>query len=318
MPLVGIARFAAESSLLEAKTKVEYREIEARSWIGRCDVPNKPFDWTINPYRGCEIGCKYCYARYTHEFMELSPGIDFETRIFAKHWSASGFASELARTPRGEQIAIGTATDPYQPAERRYGLTRKILEIFAKDYGRRIYITTKSDLVQRDIDLLSAISRRNHVVVTLTITTVDEQLARIIEPRAPRPELRLKTIQALAQAGIATSVSLGPVIPGLTDSLESLEAVVAAAARAGVRFAWGGVLFLKPCSYGVFLPFLKERFPHLVAKYEQMFAHSAFLRGAYPELIAGRVEFLRSKYGLNRRESSTDDLPGIQIPLFAA
>lgn len=319
MPLVGIARFAAESSLLEAKSVVEYRELESRNWIGRCSNTNKPFDWTINPYRGCEIGCKYCYARYTHEFMELSPGVDFETKIFAKHWSASSFASELARIPRGEMIAIGTATDPYQPAERRYGLTRKMLEIFAKDYGRSIYLTTKSDLVQRDIDLFVEMGRRNRVGVTLTITTVDEELARLIEPRAPRPSLRLKAVQALADAGVRTGVSLSPVIPGLTDSLESLEAVVAAAARAGARSVWANPVFLKPCSYGVFLPFLRERFPDLVARYEQMFANQAYLRGAYPELIAGRAHFLRAKYGLEERPSmKSETLPGIQIPLFAA
>src|SRR5678815_3474562 len=115
MALVGIARLAAESERLEAKRSVEYFEIPARSILNRTK-PNMPFRWTINPYRGCEIGCKYCYARYTHEFMELSPGADFETKIFAKHWSASSFVSELARISRGETIAIGTATDPYQPA----------------------------------------------------------------------------------------------------------------------------------------------------------------------------------------------------------
>ncbi len=319
VPLVGIARFAAESSLLEAKSVVEYREIETRSWIGRCSSTNKPFDWTINPYRGCEIACKYCYARYTHEFMDLSPGPDFETKIFAKHWSASSFASELARIPRGETIAIGTATDPYQPAERRYGLTRKMLEMFAKDYGRSIYLTTKSDLVQRDIDLFVEMGRRNRVGVTLTITTTNEELARLIEPRAPRPSLRLKAVQALADAGVRTGVSLSPVIPGLTDALESLESVVAAAARAGARSVWANPVFLKPCSYGVFLPFLRDRFPDLVARFEQMFANQAYLSGAYPQLIEGRAHFLRTKYGLQERPSTkSETLPGVQIPLFAA
>ena len=160
---------------------------------------------------------------------------------------------------------------------------------------------------------------RNRVGVTLTVTTVDEELARLIEPRAPRPSLRLKAVQALADAGVRAGVSLSPVIPGLTDSLESLEAVVAAAARAGARSVWANPVFLKPCSYGVFLPFLRERFPDLVARYEQMFANQAYLRGAYPELIEGRAHFLRTKYGLQERPSTkSETLPGMQIPLFAA
>src|SRR3974390_2415426 len=130
MALVGIARLASESPLLEAKRAVEYFEITCRPILNRTK-PGMPFRWTINPYRGCEFGCKYCYARYTHEFMELWEGKDFEERIFAKEWSASVFRGELSKIPREEAIAIGTATDPYQPAERRYGVTRKILEVFA-------------------------------------------------------------------------------------------------------------------------------------------------------------------------------------------
>src|SRR5579871_5902938 len=157
--LIGIAKLAAESPLLDAKTQVEYFQIQARSILNRTK-PNMPFQWTINPYRGCEFGCKYCYARYTHEFMEMT-ATDFEDKIYAKSAAAHLLRQELGRIDRKEWIAIGTATDPYQPAERRFGRTRGILEVLARERGRRLTITTKSDLVARDVDLLRDIGRAN-------------------------------------------------------------------------------------------------------------------------------------------------------------
>src|SRR5271169_3100158 len=145
MALVGIARLASQSELLEAKRQVQYFEIPTRSILNRTK-PNMMFDWTINPYRGCEFGCKYCYARYTHEFMELDSR-EFEDKIYAKAGVAQLLRRELLRVRPKERIAIGTATDPYQPAERRYGRTRSLLEVFARERGRRLGITTKSDLV---------------------------------------------------------------------------------------------------------------------------------------------------------------------------
>src|SRR3954451_11520717 len=147
MALVGIARLASESPLLEAKRAVQYFEIPSRSILNRTK-PTMPFRWTINPYRGCEFGCKYCYARYTHEFMEMAPG-DFEDKIYAKASAAHLLRQELSRIDRKDGIAIGTATDPYQPAERRYGRTREILEVFARDRGRHIATISKSDLIVR-------------------------------------------------------------------------------------------------------------------------------------------------------------------------
>src|SRR5580698_5423102 len=157
MELVGIARLASRSELLEAKREVQYFELPARSILNRTK-PNMYFQWTINPYRGCEFGCKYCYARYTHEFMEMAPE-DFEDKIYAKAASAHLLRQELGRIDRTETIAIGTATDPYQPAERRFGRTRAILEVFAQGRGRRLAITTKSDMVACDVDLLREIAR---------------------------------------------------------------------------------------------------------------------------------------------------------------
>src|SRR5271165_5051137 len=159
MALVGIARLASQSELLEAKRTVQYFEIPSRSILNRTK-PNMPFQWTINPYRGCEFGCKYCYARYTHEFMEMD-ATEFEDKIYAKAAAAHLLRQELGRIPLKELIAIGTATDPYQPAERRFGRTRAILEVFARQRGRHLGITTKSDLVLRDLDLLREIARAN-------------------------------------------------------------------------------------------------------------------------------------------------------------
>ena len=157
MELLGIARLASQSELLEAKREVRYFELPTRSILNRTR-PNMPFQWTVNPYRGCEFGCKYCYARYTHEFMEMAPE-DFEDTIYAKSAAAHLLSQELRRIDRKEAIAIGTATDPYQPAERRFGRTRAILEVFARERGRHVSITTKSDLVTRDLDLLREIAR---------------------------------------------------------------------------------------------------------------------------------------------------------------
>ncbi len=208
--LIGIAKLAAEGPLLEAKRRVEYHELPTRKFITRCSSTRVPFQYTINPYRGCEFGCKYCYARYTHEFMELREPEQFENRIFAKEWNAAAFREELVRIPLREHIAIGTATDPYQPAERRYGITRKILEIMAGERGRYIWITTKSDLVARDVHLLTLLARHNRVSVNMTVTTTDEQLARLLEPFAPRPSLRFAAIRALTGSGVACGVLCCP------------------------------------------------------------------------------------------------------------
>jgi DNA repair photolyase len=299
--LVGIAKLAAESPTLEVKRRVEYRELPTRRFIGRCSGVRMPFSWTINPYRGCEFGCKYCYARYTHEFMELRDGRQFEEMIFAKCWDAREFRAELRKIPRLEEIALGTATDPYQPAERRYGLTRKMLEIFAEDRGRKLWITTKSDLVARDADVLAAIARHNHVRVNMTVTTTDEALARLLEPYAPRPSLRLAAVGELTAAGIGCGVLCCPVMPLINDSEKNLDAVARAAVAAGADRFWSNVLFLKPCSKAVFLPFLEQRFPQFARRYRARYAQGAFLRGEYPKLIEARVQKIREKYGIERR-----------------
>jgi DNA repair photolyase len=299
--LVGIARMAAEAPCLEPKRRVEYFELGARSYLARCDSTRVPFRWAINPYRGCEFGCKYCYARYTHEFMELRDPEQFERKIFAKAFDAARFREELRALPLGETIALGTATDPYQPAERRYGVTRKMLEVIAEIAGLRLGITTKSDLIPRDVDVLKEISRRHYLTVSVTVTTVDRELARVLEPMAPRPDLRLAAVRSLADAGLKVVVGCAPVMPLINDSEASLDALAREVAAAGAVSFWANVLFLKPCAYQVFLPFLEERFPELVRKYRERYERSAYLRGAYPEMIQERVGEIRKRHGLDRK-----------------
>jgi len=259
-----------------------------------------PFEWTINPYRGCEFGCKYCYARYTHEFMELRGPLDFERAIFAKEFDERAFSRELRAVKANEWIAIGTATDPYQPAERRYCLTQRVLEMFLRRAGFQLTITTKSDLVARDAALLAEVGARNRVRVGITVTTLDARLARLLEPMAPRPDLRLGAMAALARAGVEVGVAASPVMPGINDSAGSLEAIAKAAQAAGAGNMWAQPVFLKACAQAVFLPFLEERFPHLARAYREHFTKRSYLRGEYETRLRSTVEALRTKYGLKR------------------
>src|SRR5271154_4844102 len=225
--LVGIARLAAEGEALREGHNVEYFTLPARSLLNRCTSNRSlPFTWTINPYRGCEFACRYCYARYTHEFMEMRDGAEFEQKIYVKQHTAELLRRELRRVKPGESIALGTATDPYQPAERRYEITRGILEEFARHRGFELGIVTKSDLVVRDLELLKDVERNNALSIHVTVTTLNVDLARILEPRAPRPDLRIEAVHQLSQAGLTVGVSCSPVLPGITDLPADLEAVV--------------------------------------------------------------------------------------------
>src|SRR5450755_3761396 len=290
--LVGIARIAADAESLREGHNVEYFTLETRSLLSRVvSARNLPFSWAINPYRGCEFACKYCYARYTHEFMELRDGVDFERKIFVKQQAAAHLRLELKqkRIKRGEQIAIGTATDPYQPAERRFELTRSILEELARHSGLEIGIVTKSNLVTRDTEILRRVAEHNRIFVNITITTVDTDLARKLEPRAPRPDLRLEAVRQLNLAGVDAGVICAPVLPEITDRPRDLEALVKAASEAGAKYIFANPLFLKPCSAAVFLPFLEEHFPALVDRYKKRYQSRAFLPEGYAQRLSRLV-----------------------------
>src|SRR5690348_12925967 len=328
--LVGIARLAATSPPAETKRKSaerpEYFVLPVKSILNRCDSQRVPFEWTINPYRGCEFACKYCYARYTHEYMELDGG-EFEKKIYVKKdaapllaWDVShkySYASEASGGTRPDHIALGTATDPYQPAEREYGVTRACLEELAKKEGLSVSIITKSDQIVRDIDVLKRINERSNLSIDITITTLRTRLARMLEPRAPRPDLRLAAVKQLREAGLAVGVSASPLIPGITDRDGELEAVAAAAQEAGAQWFFSGVLFLMPSSAKQFLPFVGEKFPRLAKQYQQWFAKNGYAPEEYRRKASERVARIREKYGFRSRPwvKKTHSARCAQLPL---
>ena len=223
----------AESSCKGPGTSIVWEN--PRKAISRNDSPDVPFDLSVNPYQGCEHGCCYCYARPTHAYSGLSPGLDFETRLFARKGIERLLAKELRhRAYHPAPIALGANTDPYQPVERRLRLTRAVLKVL-HDFAHPVMIVTKSALVERDIDLLAPMARRGLAQVTLSVTTLDPKLARRLEPRAPTPHRRLAALHALSTQGIPTAVMCAPVIPGLTD--HELESVIESGKGAGASSA---------------------------------------------------------------------------------
>jgi len=319
---VGIARLAAEGEAAGERKLVVFRTLAPRSLLNRTDSKRMPWmTWTINPYRGCEFGCKYCYARYTHEFIHPQAGAGreelgggrqepggetdayelFEREIFIKQHAAWLLRQELGQVRPGEYIGLGTATDPYQPVERTAKVTRSVLEVLAERAGLTLGIVTKSTLIERDVDLLQRIAERNKLSVCLTITTPDAKLARILEPRAPRPDLRFQTVERLRAAGLRVGILCSPLMPGITDTPRALEAMARRAKKAGASFFASQPLFLKPCSKGVFLRFVREHFPALEPMYVARYGDRAFVSKAYRERVAALVKAVVRKHGLESR-----------------
>jgi DNA repair photolyase len=300
----GIARFAADSPQAAARRGTEYFWLPVRSVLNNCESTRVPFPWSINPYRGCEFGCLYCYARYTHEFMEL--GVEeFDKKIYAKANAGPILSRDMAEKHAGSgHIAIGASTDPYQPAEREFGVTREILERLAERKGLSLSITTKSDQVVRDIDLLKRISERSSLTINVTVVTIRTRLARLLEPRAPRPDLRLAAVKKLCEAGLAAGVFMMPVLPGLTDSEEHFDAMGKAANEVGAKWFAGAALFLMPSSAKHFLPIVRKKFPRIAKQYDEWYRNAAYPPKTYSEEIKKRVEKVREKYGLAARPES--------------
>jgi len=292
-------------------------EEHARSILTRNESPDLPFSVSINPYRGCEHGCIYCYARPSHAYLDLSPGLDFETRIFAKVNAAALLRQELARPGyRCESISIGANTDPYQPAERDYGITRSILEVLAAS-DHPAAIITKNALVLRDLDLLAPMAAKRLVQVFVSVTTLDHGIARRLEPRASSPTRRLEAIRALSEAGVPTGVMVAPIIPFLTD--DGLERILEAAAAAGARSA-GYVLLRLPYEIKeLFKDWLQNHYPlkaeHVMSRVRQMrdgrendpeFGSRLRGQGLLAELLAQRFEKACRRLELNTGRQGLD------------
>jgi DNA repair photolyase len=286
----------------------------ARKVITRNDSPDISFDRSINPYRGCEHGCIYCFARPTHAYLGLSPGLDFESKLFMKPDAPELLERELsAARYQPRTIAIGTNTDPYQPIERRHEIMRRILEVLDRA-GHPVGIVTKSNLVVRDLDILTRMAQRNLVKVAISVTTLDPKLARVMEPRAPTPPRRLEALRQLSAAGIPTSVMVAPVIPAINDA--DIERILDAAAAAGVSGA-GYVLLRLPLEVrDLFKEWLMANFPD---RYRHVFALIRQMRGGkdydaqwgkrmtgsgpYAWMIGRRFERACERLGLNVRKA---------------
>lgn len=282
----------------------------ARSIIARNDSPDIPFDQSINPYRGCEFGCAYCYARPSHSYLELSPGLDFETKIFAKTNAAELLREELAKPGyKVSPIAFGTNTDCYQPLERKYRITRQIMEILA-ECDHPLTIVTKAALVERDLDLLAPMAQKNLVKVYVSIGTLDRVLARKLEPRAASPQRRLDVLKALSQAGVPCGVMVAALIPALND--QTLEQVLEQAAKAGAQEAAYVILRLPHELKALFKEWLATHYPeraeHVISIVRQMrggkdndprFGERMRGTGNYAELISQRFSIACRKFGLN-------------------
>jgi DNA repair photolyase len=270
--------------------------------------------WSINPYVGCELGCTYCYARDTHRYAteraegrtagrardgdQLPPWLAFEKRILVKTDIAERLARTLDPTKLGDDsLVIGTATDPYQPAERRYRLTRSILEVLTRFRGLRIGIISKSPLVTRDIDLLQALGTRHEVTVNVSLSTLDSRLARRLELRSPVPPARIRALARLSAAGIHAGLLVAPIVPGVTDDREGLSRLLAAAKEAGARYVVGSALRLGPAARHRFLPHLAAEFPELAERYRRHYGEREGVSRDYRAALTRRLEQLQREHG---------------------
>jgi DNA repair photolyase len=289
----------------------------SRGIIARNESPDVPFEQSINPYRGCEHGCIYCYARPTHAYLGLSPGIDFETKIAIKP-NAAALLTEVINRPgyRCKLIAMGTNTDPYQPLERQHRITRELLEVLA-EHHHPVAFTTKSSLIERDIDLLAPMAARGLAQVFVSITTLDANLSRRMEPRAAAPGRRLRTIRRLTDAGIPTGVLVAPIIPVLTDT--ELESIVEACAAAGAVKAGYVLLRLPREVKSLFKEWLQEHVPlqanrvmarvrdtHGGRENDAEFGRRMRGEGEYADLIAQRFRIASKRFGFDRTMAELD------------
>ena len=314
----GVGADADEVPVPVPGPDTEIRFEQARQIIATNDSPDVPFEQSINPYRGCEHGCIYCFARPTHAYLDLSPGLDFERIIIAKRNAAERLRAQLARPGyRCRTVTLGAATDPYQPVERGLGITRALIEVAAA-HRHPVFLVTKSALVERDIDLIGPMAAERLAVVMMTITTLDPAIARVLEPRASSPQRRLRAISTLASAGIPVALSVGPIIPFINEP--DIEKIIEAAAAAGARSVHYTVIRLPWEVAPLFERWLTDHFPEraerVMARIREMrggrrndprFGSRMKGEGVYADLIRARVARAARSSGLERRTTELDE-----------
>jgi DNA repair photolyase len=317
--LVKHGGVAALPDAVQRADHATYQEIRCRSALNRVD--GMPFRWTLNPYRGCTHGCHYCFARRYQHQLELGEGDDFASVIFVKTNFVEVLRRELARPSWSrEQAALGTATDPYQPIEGRYQLTRGALEA-CRDAATPVGIVTKGPMVVRDVDVLQALTARAECEVYMSVPSIDEDAWRRLEPGTAPPLQRLRAVRALTDAGIHCGVLMAPLVPGITTRASVVEATLKAAADHGARSVGAMVLHLEGGTRSHFLRILGQEYPHLVAGYERLFV-GKYATASYTDEVQRMVGLLKAKYGMaNRRRGEAVDTatppaePTRQLPM---
>ena len=279
---------------------VTFEEIECKTIINSTNTPGLGFRWSINPYRGCQHACVYCFARGTHEYLGYDAGRDFESRIVVKTNAADVLRQQLRKPSwKHELIVLGTACDPYQQAEMKYEITHKILEVML-DFRQPVHMLTKSPSVLRDLDLWSRLADVTDALIALSIPTLDEAVWKKMEPGTAKPIKRFEALRELTDAGVACGIMIAPIIPGVTDDEPHLEAVISAAREHGANFIAPNVLNLKPGSKEWFMPALREAYPHLMPRYEKYY-RGAYAPKDYTQQVLAKVSELREKYGFRER-----------------
>lgn len=323
LPVLPLNTNDAALRQLDAQSDLTYHAAPVRGIFNPPSATGMGF-WSVNPYVGCAFGCAYCYARDTHKWAmeragdvgakivaEMPAWLAFERRVLVKQNAAQRVRESIcsSRSPSaGEALVIGSATDPYQPAERRFRVTREILEALCDTRGLRITIITKSPLVTRDVDLLARLTQRGTLGVHISLITIDRELARKLEPRAPTPEARLRAVQRLAEAGIDVSVNCMPVLPGITDDPAALTALVQRVADSGARSMGACALRLRSASRTRYLPFVREAFPQLVSRYEHTYRKSAYAAESYRLGLNAFMVRACNARGLRMREYRYDEM----------
>jgi len=298
--------------VLRDRGGVEYRALATRSLVNRCVSKRMFFEWTANPYRGCAMGCRYCYATYTHEYLGVSDPEAFHTRVYFKTGGEEETARRLdAVRRRGEWIALGTATDPYQPGESELQVTRRFLEICVQHRGLKLTITTKGAGILGDLDLLARIHKRSSLRVHVSLISPDAELSRRLEPLAPPPVVRLEMMRRLVESGIDVSHTLAPILPGITDAEDALDELLGRVREAGVRVFTYTTLFLRSPTREKYLRFVATEFPRYLAAYQHAYARSAYLGGTYRKRLRVLMEKLRVKHGF---AGKADALPAEMGP----